>query len=150
MGLKDVIQELKLEKQLTRIGALKKVIDAQMSIDDSLIRETQFWHVLCEFVDVISKVEVYVNKTKAARDDILIDLKNEAKEPYNKSDAARKRYAESQESYREARDDYNDAEALFSWVKNKSRNYEHAMFVIKDIRERQQNAQKFTPATEPV
>lgn len=146
----SIIKELKIEKQLKQIQVLKEAINSKLSIADSLIRETQFWHALCELVDIIAKVTDYVNKKKALKEDTYIDLKNEAPADEYKSDAARDRYALSQEEYRKARDDYNNAEALLSWLKAKAKTYESAMFVIKDIREEHRNTQKFTPTTEQV
>ena len=143
-----LIEKLKLTKQLKRIQTLKETIDSTMSIADSMIRESQFWHAAAELVDIKAKVSDYTKKAKANRDDTFIDLKTEAPKDQYGSDAAKDRYAKAQKEYRVARDSYDEAETLLEWVKDKLQNYKDAIYIIRDIRDDHKDVRNLTPSTE--
>lgn len=143
--MKELIKKLKINRQIDQVTALGKEVKDIIPADQALILHVKFWQVKTILSDIVIKAKRYEIQKKLERDFELVDLQSECNNDDYRSEAAKERYAKSQDSWRNLQKQTKEAEALREWLELKRDDFTQAIYVTKTVLDQEHQDRRDMP-----
>lgn len=143
--MNNLIKKLKITKQIKQVTSLQTGVPDVINADEALALHVKFWQVKTVISDVYIKARRYELEKKLERDMVMVDLKTESEE---KSEAAKERYAMTQDRWRKLQQERQEAEVLREWLELKRDDFSQAIYVTRTILEQYRQDRSSMPEVE--
>lgn len=145
--MKELLTKLGLEPKYKEVRAFQVELESSANCDGEAasVFQNKCWQIVAKLIDMHTTVELEEEKAKHKRDNVYNDLKSECEE---KADAAKDRWAKTQQTYRDAAMEFSKAKTLNNHLADLMKFFESGIYVMRSRQEKEARSWQATPTQE--